>query len=181
MSNTGWWGDKTIICLTTDSERRHKTWCRFYSSGEKTCYKGGGKCMGSAHCEYYDKRAGCGSLKHVEAPDYVPTVAINITEPSIVPKALVYQNSNPYGTTLVGHYPSFGEKLVGKTVLIKVAGRVEIGEVIDEGRYQSAREVINYIAIEYDNGEIKKFDKKTVVRVKSFWILDEINEEVLKK
>lgn len=47
-------GDRTIIYLHTNDERRHKSKCRYYSDGY--CKKRLEKCIGSSHCEYYEER-----------------------------------------------------------------------------------------------------------------------------
>lgn len=56
MSKTGEWGDKTIIYLPGDGERRHEKKCEHYRPDEVgRCCKDGivMKCNGAAHCKYY--------------------------------------------------------------------------------------------------------------------------------
>lgn len=53
MSKRGDWGDKTIIVLHPNDERRHRKWCEHYSKEDGKCYKTLEKCGGSAHCKNY--------------------------------------------------------------------------------------------------------------------------------
>lgn len=53
MSKRGEWGDKTIIVLHPQDERRHRKWCEHYRDEDGICYKTFAKCGGSAHCKNY--------------------------------------------------------------------------------------------------------------------------------
>lgn len=48
-----WGGDKVIIVLHPQDDRRHRKWCDNYRAEDGFCYKTFGKCGGSAHCKYY--------------------------------------------------------------------------------------------------------------------------------
>ena len=57
MPETGnWGGDKTILVLKSDGTRRNKKWCENYRASDNFCSVFCGKCIGSAHCDYYKSK-----------------------------------------------------------------------------------------------------------------------------
>lgn len=168
MAQRGWWGGKVIITLPSDDQKRHKNWCEYYEKEDKRCTFRVTKCGGSMQCEYYKKKAGVGPIESSIVPADVPV--IHVTD---VPSHDTDGTATPQKKTLAdlipGHTPAFGEKLLGKVVLIKKPSKVEIGEVVDENH--------DYIIIEKDNGKIAKFDRKMTIHLKILWVLDDLSEE----
>lgn len=160
MAQAGWWGDKTIIYLSGDGERRHKKWCKFLGS-DGLCSSKCMKCTGSAQCEQYVKRFGAGPIdspESIKIPAEVERVEIKTPKPKIsVP---VVENQ------ILGRRPNFDEKLLGKIVFAKTnCNRIIIGEVIAEN--------LDYITIDKDEGGITKYDRRISFSRKSIWVLDE--------
>ena len=168
MAQRGWWGDKVIITLSSDNERRQKTWCEYYDKEDKHCTLRVTKCCGSTQCEYYKKKAGVGPIQSKLVPIDVPVVHIT-TQPISNIAEKPEQKPKTLADSIPGHTPPFGEKLLGKVVLIKKLRGVDIGEVIDENH--------DYITIERDDGKVIKFDRKITIRQKTLWVLDDLSEE----
>lgn len=161
MATRGWWGDKVIITLSSNDEQRNKNWCIHYQRSDKFCSELLCKCVGSAHCEHYEKKPGCGPVDIKVIPQEVRFASPIATTPSTSHTKIDELAYIP------GHNPPFGEKLLGKVVLIKNNfGKASLGEVVDENH--------DYITIEKDNGSIVKYSRKVAVAQKTFWVLDEI-------
>lgn len=167
MSQRGWWGGKMIILLSSDDQKRQKYWCEYYEKENKHCNIKVTQCCGSAHCEYYRKKAGVGPIEKSLVPDDVPVVHIP-SEP-IVNTDKAEQRCKTLADVLAGHTPPFGEKLRGKVVLINQRYKIDVGEVIDENH--------DYITIERDDGKVIKFDRKITISRKTLWVLDNLSEE----
>lgn len=56
MSKTGLWGDKIIVYLHSNDEKRDRHWCVNYRNHDNYCCERHGKCIGSSHCKYYEKK-----------------------------------------------------------------------------------------------------------------------------
>ncbi len=127
MSNTGTWGDKIIIILSTDGVRRHKTWCEHYRSADKYCTRLCHRCIGSAHCDYYVSKIK-EVLPKLPASPSRPRLPVRPTIPPPPP-------SPPRPQITQEHYrrAGHGDKLLGQTVLLwKDAFSFKICEVIRE-------------------------------------------------
>ena len=165
MSSRGWWGGKVIIALSSDDQKRQKSWCEYYEKEDRHCTFKVTQCCGSAHCEYYKKKAGVGPIEKSLLPDDVPVVHI----PPVPPRVNAEQRHKTLADVLAGHTPPFGEKLIGKVVLINQLRKIDIGEVVSENH--------DVITIERDDGKIIKFDRKTTISQKTLWVLDNLSEE----
>ena len=170
MSDRGWWGDKVIIELHSDDGRRHKKWCEYYDSESKYCQNEHRmcKCAGAAHCEYYKQLPGVGAQRCNVAPEKVITVYVpdlwkkeekGEKLPSPVKKPPVY---------LPGHFPPFGERLTGKIVVIDKLTSIDFGLVIFDDH--------DIIKVERDDGTVVMYERKTAIRKKTFWVVDDIKD-----
>ena len=101
-------------------------------------------------------------------PINVPVVHIT-TQPISNIEEKPEQKTKTLADSMPGHTPPFGEKLLGKVVLIKKLRGIDIGEVIDENH--------DYITVERDDGKVIKFDRKITIRQKTLWVLDDLSEE----
>ena len=159
MSRRGDWGDKIIITLHSNDARRNKHWCVNYKQSDKSCFETVTKCTGSAHCPYYRQMADVGPVEPGSVPDHVPIIKLDEPKPSTV-------QTEPVRVYIPGHNPAFGEKLLGKVVLIKdrITGRFTIGEIVSENH--------DSITVERDNSSTIKYSRKHVISQKNFWVLD---------
>lgn len=57
MSKTGSWGDKSIIYLHSNDERRNRRNCVNYRHNDGYCEIYYSKCLGSTHCKFYKTNA----------------------------------------------------------------------------------------------------------------------------
>ena len=172
MSVTGWWGNKVIISLHSNDGRRHKCWCMHYNDKTKECMhkRMSGKCVGSAHCELYVQKERVGAQQELNAPSGVPSVHIPSQFVEIEPKAVKeVKKESQHHYMLPGHYPNFGERLVGKVVLIDKLTSVDFGVIISENHKR--------ITIECDDGRIVNYDKIIAIRRNTFWLIDDIKDE----
>ena len=166
MPHTGWWGDKVIITLLSDGSRRLKNWCEYYDKVDKHCAFRVTKCCGASQCEYYKKKAGVGPVEWHQVPAEVPVVHI-VDQPVSNVESKPETKVKTLADFIPGHNPPFGEKLLGKVVIIKQPRRGNIGEVVDENH--------DYIIIERDDGRVSKFERKTTIRVKALWVVDDLS------
>ena len=144
MSKTGEWGDKIIVTLRGDGVRRHKKWCENYREGN-LCAAPCGKCIGSAHCDYYKsktKEEGVYTYSALPEEDPVkPTKPVG--EQTEKPSVPVYREYYRRAT--------WGDKLLDKTVLIKTTALTfRIADV--------TKEALLTFTAEYDGRE-HRYDK----------------------
>jgi hypothetical protein len=160
MAQKGWWGDKMIVSLSGKDQRRQKQWCEYYRKTDKFCVERVCKCTGSSHCEFYKKKPGVGPIDFVSIPRDVTIVNIETQEPT---KPESHIDSFTY---IPGPNPSFGEKLLGQIILMKNNfGQITVGEVVSENH--------DYIVAEKDDGSIVKYNRRTAISMKTFWVLDD--------
>lgn len=169
MANTGWWGDKVIISLSSNDKPRHKKWCVHYRKSDNHCCEQNLKCNGSSHCVYYSEMSTCG-----------PTV---ITDNVVVPEDVsiveeVDKNKSPnlkgLSAAFLGRHPCLSEKMLGKIVAVRVnLSLITLGDVIAEDNES--------FTIEKDNGVTSKYSRKVVLKAKSVWIIDNYDEYISKK
>lgn len=146
----GDWGDKIIITLHSDGERRHKKWCDNYD--DNYCRVLCEKCVGSAHCEHYKNKNADSS--HIfyrkvvgeggtgEVPDEKTTGVSDCRERYRI--------------------ASYGDKLLNKIILIKNTPHTfRICEVTSEDFY--------FFTVEYD-GKKHRYEKRTAYRNNSVYI-----------
>ena len=168
MANRNDWGDKSIICLVSDGERRHKKWCAFEDNGY--CSRKCRKCTGSAHCEEYVKRFGAGPMDthaFARVPIAVERIVIkdefNVPPSSTIPRKPSVENQIP------GRHPYFDEKLVGKVILAKITGnKIVMGEVVSD--------TADFITVDRDDGVVVKYDRRKTFSLKTVWVLDEYSD-----
>ena len=160
MSERGSWGDKIIIYLKSNSERRHKTWCVYYEDGY--CKHKMQKCCGSAFCESYLQKAGAGPVSEYGVPDFVPE--IDVCTGTNVKREPECRNRN----VVLCHYATFKERLIGKLVLIKQVDKAVIGEVVNMEGF--------YIVVDRDDGKISKFNRNIVIKNKALWVIDNLTD-----
>ena len=156
MSHTKDWGDKIIITLHSDGERRYKKWCKNYRDGSCKYYLG--KCTGSAHCEQYKNRYDDGSSTfHVTGKDDVKTVGQSgETSSKSLPLEEYYRRAGIF------------EKLCGKEVLVRSKPYVfRFGTVVADGD--------QHWLVEYD-GKVHQCDRKTVFRNGAMYVCVEKKE-----
>ena len=163
MAQKGWWGDKMIVSLSGKDQRRQKQWCDFYRKDDKFCTKQVLKCQGSSQCPYYKKKAGRGPVDERIIPKDIP---VKVFEE---PKSNTTNVTTHIYSYIPGHNPPFGEKLLGAIVLIKgIAGHITVGEVIFENH--------DIVQVEKDDGTIVKYSRRYAVSNKTFWVLDDIED-----
>lgn len=151
MSDTGNWGDKIIITLHSDGERRHKKWCDNYD--DNFCRVRCEKCIGSAHCEYYKNKYADNS--HVF---YRKKVGEGGTGkmPGINRLSEIGAWRERYRAA------SYGDKLLHEIVFVRNTPHTfRICEVKNEDFY--------YFIVEYDGRE-HKYEKRTAYRRHSVYI-----------
>ena len=171
MSLRGWWGDKIIIELHSDDGRRHKKWCEYYDSESKYCENEHRmcKCAGAAHCEYYKQIPGVGAQRCNVAPKEVPMAYVpQMWGEKIEGKKPLPPEKKPL-VYLPGHFPPFGERLTGKVVIIDKITSIECGLVIFDDH--------DRIKVERDDGTIVSYERKTAIRKKTFWVIDDIGND----
>ena len=196
MSLRGDWGDKSITYLPTDGKRRHKSRCEHYNHENKKCLLSGEMCFGSAHCDNYKSAHAESGEKYehhkehdiVPRPDdyYYPPELLSVDPPKLIygdppkptcidpPKPICVDPTQEYlirpafYDIIPGHFPSFGERLARKTVLIRTALGVFVGRVTQED--------YGYIITELKSGEIKKFERRTAIRRHTFYVPDDIRD-----
>ena len=147
MSSKGTWGDMLIVVLKSDGIRRHKKWCKHYEEGY--CNKLCGKCIGSAHCEYYQNEI-------TEQAEYV------------------YANEEQQEEIKKGKKTDFNEvfvpatrtdKLLDKVILIRnTPYTFRIGVVTYEDFYK--------LEVKY-NGKIHKYDKRKTFEHENVYVMKE--------
>ena len=150
MSDTGDWGDKIIITLHSDGERRHKKWCDNYD--ENNCKVLCGKCVGSTHCEYYkNKNADSSHVFYRKEVGGGGTGEVSDEKPNCIG---VWRERY--------RAASYGDKLLNKIVLIKKTPHTfRICEVTSEDFY--------FFTVEYDGRE-HRYEKRTAYRNHSVYI-----------
>lgn len=147
VSHRGDWGDKIIITLHSDGKRRHKKWCKNYD--DNYCTALCRKCIGSAHCEHYKNDCeSCSDVFH--------------SKNDIVDKSSSPKSPSGYSWCELYRAASYGDKLLGKTVLVKNAPHTfRICEVTEED--------FHFFSVEY-NGKKHKYAKQTAYRNRSVYI-----------
>lgn len=159
MSKTGDWGDKVIITLHSDGKRRHKLWCDNYCNGN-CCTVFQGKCIGSAHCEYYKNPNE--ERSEVFYPKILPDREGE--EQTIVSKS-------GFVWCEVYRQASYGDRLLGKTVLVRNTPHTfRICEVLEEDFY--------FFNVRFDGRE-HRYSKRVAYQNKSVYIYNGINEFAL--
>ena len=150
MPKTGDWGDKIIITLHSDGERRHKKWCDNYD--ENNCKVLCGKCVGSAHCDYYkNKNADSSHVFYRKEVGGGGTGEVSDEKPNCI--GLWRERYRA---------ASYGDKLLNKIVLIKKTPHTfRICEVTSEDFY--------FFTVEYDGRE-HRYEKRTAYRNHSVYI-----------
>lgn len=152
MATKGWWGDKIIITLTSDGERRHKKWCEHYCSEDKSCSRICGKCPGSATCEFYKP------ITKEEEPIW------RVVQPDVEEPQPKKDGRKPLIREIY-RLISYSDKLLGQTVMVKnTPYTFRIGEVVKEDFY--------FFSVEY-GGRIHKYEKRTAIRNGSVYTYDE--------
>ena len=158
MAPKGSWGDKIIITLSGHDEPRNRRWCEHYRKSDKHCCEQNLKCMGSSHCQYYKKKHGVGPVLPQYIPQNIEQIIISLEEK--------VEKEKTVSTHIPGRHPSFGEKMIGKVVMVKGHfAKIHIGEVIAEDH--------DTFTVERDSGEIRKYMRKDTLRAKSVWVIDD--------
>ena len=166
MTKKGTYGGKHIFVLHADGEYHHKYKCIHYDKDENYCNYKMTKCSGSANCYYYNEYYfPKPDLKKQEIPSSDSAYSAqknDITQSSKSENK--NKKINAFSDFMPGHSPSFGEKLLNKLVAVKGFGKITFGVVISE--------IHDNITIKMDSGLIRKYDRKTAIRQKTLWVVD---------
>jgi hypothetical protein len=156
MSKTNDWGDKVIITLHSDGERRYKKWCDKYCDGECRYYLG--KCTGSVHCTQYKNKYDdhSGSFYQKKEDVQIPD------QPASLPKT-------GYVFEQYFRRARLYEKLLGKTVLVRSAAYILRFGVVTEESFE-------IISVFYE-GQVHKYDRRTAYRSGSIYVYEETKEK----
>ena len=175
MPKKGTYGNKHIFVLHADGEHHHKHKCIYFQKDENYCNYKMTKCFGSANCEHYKEKYLYNLVNSNSIETHNSTLTAKHQEECSISKndsSQLHKTDNEkvksLGYSLPGHYPSFGEKLINKLVVIKKINVVIFGVVIFEDH--------DYITIEMDSGTSCKFDRKTAIKQKSIWVVDKIKD-----
>lgn len=159
MSKTHDWGDKIIITLSSDGERRHKCWCKHYRGEDKYCKAHMCKCTGSAFCSEYAS----------EVEEERPIFIYNEEQVDDVKQDEIIRNIPPKRCSRYDEYyrrAGYGDRLLHRTILFKsTMNTFKIGVVTDES--------LNEFAVEY-NGKKVRYDKRAAFRAGGVYIFTEV-------
>lgn len=176
MSHTHEWGDKVIIVLSSHDERRLKNWCQYYRKTDKFCEKLCIKCPGSAHCESYLCAEGMGPLRKEEVQKISSAVPVVYSAHEPMPiQTIIERQKKPANQILIsdrvkvlGHYATYGDRLVGKIVLVKRSGGIYKFGCVESQDYENT-------VVELDDGERLTFRKIASIRCNTFWVIDDFD------
>ncbi len=180
MSQKGWWGDKVIFLLSSDDERRHKTWCEYYDKDAKVCTKTEARCCGSAFCAEYEKREGVGIINVREyeyVPKETPKVCYNLMSDDISKEAIsekligkpIRPDIPKYISDIAAcHLLSYNEK-VGKVIIVNNEKNVVLGVIKSFDR--------ECFTVKCENEDkVRTFKTKEAFRSKRHYVVDDIAE-----
>ncbi len=123
------------ISMSEDDNRRHRNRCVYFRKDDIYCFKRKGKCIGSAHCDYYKEDPLEAASRHKGEPEF------NSDKPRIQVDIKNIERQNNQLNSLVGE-------------------RVE-HSFYGEGRVVSVGD--GRVTVEFDDGEARKFSTKDCI------------------